>query len=92
MDNWEKLDKAFKAKACDEKLETTDPEAHKIQQADYVDAYKEEVRRMSVSNAFLSAALLPTGFLVQQRTLPISRTIRLSQISKFTSRYIFFNI
>ena len=80
MDNWEKLDRAFKAKAGDNKLETTDPEAHKIQQDDYVDAYKEEVRRMSVSNAFLSAALLPTGFLVQQRTLPISRTIRLSHI------------
>ena len=74
MDNWEKLDRAFKAKASDKKLEKVDPEAHRSQQDDYVDAYKEEVRRMTVSNAFLSAALLPTGLLVHQQTSPISRT------------------
>ena len=75
MDNWEKLDRAFKAKACDGKLPNVDPETNQIQPGNYVDAYKEEVRRMSVSNAFLSAALLPTGFLVQHQPSPISRTI-----------------
>ena len=74
MDNWEKLDRTLKAKAGDKKLENVDPEAHRIQQENYADAYKEEVRRMSVSNAFLSAALLPTGFLIQQQPSPIART------------------
>ena len=64
MDNWEKVDRAFKSKVADGRLQKCDPEAPPGKNPDYVHAYKEELRRMSamsVSNAFISAALLPTG-------------------------------
>ena len=64
MDDWEKVDRAFKSKAADGKIQKCDPEAPDGKNPDYVHAYKEELRRMSamsVSNAFISAALLPTG-------------------------------
>lgn len=76
MDNWEKLDRAFKAKVGDVKLQNVDIESHDRQKGEYVDAYKEEVRRMSVinSNAFLSAALLTTGVVIQKQPSSISCT------------------
>ena len=76
MDNWEKLDRAFKAKVGDAKLQNVDIESHDRKTGEYVDAYKEEVRRMSVinSNAFLSAALLSTGVVMQTQPSSISCT------------------
>ena len=83
MDNWEKVDRAFKSKVGDGKLQKCDPEAPDGKNPDYVHAYKEELRRMSamsVSNAFISAALLPTGVPLPKPPTTVSCTSLLVHI------------
>ena len=65
MDNWEKVDKALKAKVGEGKSHKLEFESKEQQKDKAVHAYKEEIRRMSVSNAFLSAALMPAAVLIQ---------------------------
>ena len=68
MDNWEFVDKSFKAKAgaiTSQKSYdiSTNKEGRK---EEYIHAYKEEIRQMSITNALVSAAVIPTGLAMKR--------------------------
>ena len=74
MDNWEFVDRELKAKASDTKFQNSSLDYKKENKEGYVDAYKEGIRRMSISNVFVSAALMPTGISISKQPTSISYT------------------
>ena len=68
MDNWEFVDKSFKAKAGAITSEINcDISSNKEgRNEEYIHAYKEEIHHMSVSNALVSVAIIPTGLTMKR--------------------------
>ena len=67
MDNWENVDKTLRTQSTDANAPSDSLTTSEQKKVAPVVAYREEIRRMSISNAFASTTMLTTGIVINKQ-------------------------